>query len=102
MFIDRLTNIQTLRKAAAIDPKYLISDFKPGILDIDNHPVIGASAAEGQDMSTRLEHPICLFPQGNRRYIIIPLFTHELEAIRGICYDGIYAVVGHLSQDVLG
>ena len=95
------SNIKPFRKSAAKNPLQLIPDFKPSILNRTSQTVVGAGAAERQQVRPRLQDPEDLFPH---RHIIgdtgfIPGFTHKAQLIGRVTDTGIERGVCKLFED---
>ena len=77
--VDPLADVMRFRKAAAVDPGELIADLETGILDRAGQPMIGARAAERDQVAARLQHAEHFAPEFDRKRdgSIVPLFPHE-------------------------
>src|SRR3990167_5862120 len=77
--INPLAHVMTFRKPRSVQPHDRIANFKARILDRANHPVIGASAAEGDEMRAGFQDAIDLAPDFRAAGYVatIPNFPHE-------------------------
>ena len=85
--------VVALGKAAAVQPADLVAHLKPGIFNGYGHAVIGAGAAEGQQVAAGLQHAQALGPGFHLKGHVtaIPGHAHEAGRHAGSAVRGLVA-----------